>query len=177
MFRHILPIASVFLFCLNQATTVHGEPGAVTLHVQQNVTSDMGKVVKFQRTQHRSLIISLTNTSSALLDVSVKHIVFGRSVLGHDVVVISDGERPLKLGPLASEQFETTVATAVAVETHYDITKKVKVEGSGASIIGHGVQVLQGGKVIAEAYEPLSLKEDWGKAKPLTPTTPAAPAK
>ncbi len=157
------------------AGPAHAGPSAATLRVEQDVTGE-GKVVKFQRSQKRALKISVTNTSNAPLDLVVKHKIFGRSVVEHAVVIVAQGEQPLKVAPLATEQIETPQGAAVAVDKHYDTATKKMVDGSGATIMGHGVQLLQGGVVITESYDPASLKDEWDKATALTPAAPGAAA-
>jgi hypothetical protein len=58
------------------------------------------------------------------------------------------------------------------------VKKKAKIPASGSTIVGNGVQVLQGDKVVAESYDPPSLKEDWAKVARTLPAvkTPAKPA-
>jgi len=175
MFPRLIFPAFLLVAAFNLTSPLRAEPSAATLHVEQDITGEP-KVVKFQRTQKRALIISVTNTSNAPLDVVVKHIIFGRDVLKREVVVVAQGDHPLKIAPLATEKFETVSGSAVAVETHFDISTKKMIQGSGATIVGQGVQVLQGGTVITESYEPPSMKEEWGKAAPLTAGAAATPA-
>ena len=49
---------------------------------------------------------------------------------------------------------------------------KVKIMGTGNKVTGYGVQVFLGDKLVAESYEPASLKEASSKAPPV-----AAPPK
>ena len=175
MFSRSISVALLIVAVFNFAGPAHAEPSPATLQVEQDITSE-GKVVKYQRTQKRALIISVTNTSNAPLDLVVKHKIFGRAVVGHDVVVISQGDHPMKVAPLATERFETVSGTAVALDTHFDATTKKMIPGSGATIVGHGVQVLQGGAILTESYEPPSLKQEWDKAAPFTPGAPGAAA-
>ena len=62
------------------------------------------------------------------------------------------------------------------MEGHFDAKAKGKIDPSGAILLGEGEQVLQGDKIVAEEYNPPSMKEQWGKAAPATPGA-AAPAK
>ena len=79
--------------------------------------------------------------------------------------------------PHSTEKVETAQTKVTAAEAHYDAKTKKKTEASGATIVGAGVQVMQGSTLVAEWYDPASLKEQWGKtisltapgAKPATP--------
>ena len=44
------------------------------------------------RTHSRTLNVFLTNNSSELLDLKVKHIVFGRDMIKHDLITAGEGE-------------------------------------------------------------------------------------
>lgn len=152
-----------FAVLLLISTISHGETVPVALRVEQNVRSELGKVVPFTRTQHRGLNVFVSNNSPEVRNLNVKYVIFGRDAVHHDIITISGGESPVTVKPAASEKVAITVATATEVRAHYDIKTKKKVESSGASIVGHGVQLLDAGKVIAETFDPPSLKQFWGK--------------
>jgi len=152
---------------------------AVALRVEANVKSEMGKSSNIGRTQHRGLTIYLSNNSPELLNLKVKYVIFGRSAVHHDVITVGQGENPVQIKAMSNEKVDITPVTSTATETHYDVKAKKKVDATGASIIGQGVQVWLGDKVVAEYYEPLSLKEEFAKISPVTKPSaaPAAPAK
>jgi hypothetical protein len=163
--------------------TVQAETTAVSIRVEQSNVSDMGpkdpKAAKdrFTKTHSRTLVVFVTNNSGDPLDLKVKHIVFGRDMIHHDYMTAGQGEKAVTVKPHTTERVETAEAKTVAVETHFDAKSKKKVDGSGATIIGGGVQVLQGEKLVAEWYDPESLKEKWGKTIEIKPSATPAPKK
>jgi hypothetical protein len=147
---------------------LRAEPSAVSIRVEQDVRSEMGKVVPYTRAQSRGLVVYVSNNSHDTLDLKVKYIFFGRDAVDHKVVTLGQGEVPVTVKPSATEKADVPKVSTTAVEAHFDAKAKKKVDASGASLLGEGVQVLQGDKVVAEDYNPLSLKEEWGKAAPAT---------
>ena len=154
------------------------EPAAILLRVEQANKSDMNAKDRISRTHSRKLHIFVTNNSSNLLDLKVKFEVFGRSMLTHEIVKINEGEMPLQVKPHSAAYADSIEAKSTSSEQHWDAKAKKMIEPSGATIIGAGVQVLQGAQVLTEWYDPESLKEKWGKAQPLVAAKPGtAPAK
>jgi hypothetical protein len=167
-------------FALPLASVVHAENSAISIRVEQDAKSDMGKVVPFTRSQHRGLTVYVSNNGHDTVDLKVKHVFFGRDMVDHKVVMLGQGENPVTVKPSATEKVEIASVSTTAVEGHFDAKAKKKVESSGANLLGEGVQVLQGDKVVAESYDPPSMKDEWGKAAPATAAAaakPAAPAK
>jgi len=137
----------------------HDEKVAVDLRVeQQNVMPG----VRFgthgaSHVYHRGLNIHLFNHSPDVVNLKIKYVIFGREMVHHDVITIGDGEIPVMIKPGTGEDVKVAPVSATEVPAH------LKAKGSGASIIGHGVQVLNDGKIVAEAYEPPSMKASFGK--------------
>ena len=150
---------------------LRAEPSAVSIRVEQANKSDMDGKDRHSRDHIRTLNIFVDNNSVEQLELKVKHIVFGRDMLHHDYMTVGEGEKLITVKPHGSEKVETPPAKSNSTDQHYDAKTKKKVEASGATIIGAGVQVMQGDKLVAEWYDPLSLKEHWGKT--IKPSTPA----
>lgn len=106
---------------------------------------------------HRGLNIHVFNHSHEVVNLKVRYVIFGREMVHHDVVTISEGEIPVMIKPITGEDVKVAPVSAT------EIPARAKAKASGASIIGHGVQVLNGGKIVAETYEPPSMKESFGK--------------
>ena len=136
----------------------------VSLRVEQLNKTDNEKDKK---TAKRSLKIHLSNSSAEPLELKVKYALFGRSAATGDIQSVDAGDRPCPVKARASEIVETTEATAVFVEAKNDRGKRKP--ASGMRFIGYGVQVFIGDKMVAEAYDPLSLKESWNKVATSTP--------
>jgi len=153
--------------------SVRAETSAVSIRVEQANKSDMDGKSRTVREHTRTLNIFITNNSGDQLDLKVKHIIFARDLLHHDYVTAGEGEKAIVVKPHTSEKVETPAATTTSTDQHFDPKTKKRVDASGATIIGAGVQVMQGTKLVAEWYDPISLKESWGKT--IKPT--ATPAK
>lgn len=152
-------------------------PSAVSIRVEQANKSDMDGKDRTKRDHERTLNIFVTNNSGEELNLKVKHIIFGRDLVHHDYMTAGEGEKDVTVKPHSMEKVETPAAKTTSVDRHFDAKTKKPVEASGASIVGAGVQVMQGDKLVAEWYDPLSLKASWGKTiKAVTKGTPA-PAK
>jgi hypothetical protein len=150
---------------------LRAEPSAVSIRVEQANKSDMDGKDRFSRDHIRTLRIFVTNNSAEQLELKVKHIVFGRDMIHHDYMTVGEGEKAVTVKAHGSEQVETPEAKSNSTEQHYDTKAKKKIDASGATIIGAGVQVMQGDKLVAEWYDPMSLKEQWGKT--IKPSSPA----
>jgi hypothetical protein len=171
-------IAALCAFALDFSTagTAQAEPSAISIRVEQSNRSTSDPKDHFIRTHIRSLNIFVTNNSSAPAQLKVKHIIFGREMIHHDFVTIAEGEAPLTVKPHTTEKIETPEAKVVSTDAHFDAKAKKAVAGAGATIIGSGVQVMQDKAVVAEFYDPASIKERWGKTI-VFKAPAAAPAK
>jgi hypothetical protein len=131
----------------------------------------------YTRTQHRGLTVYVSNNSTEPTTLKIKHVIFGRGIKDHEIVSVSQGEHPVTVKPSDTEKVEIAAATVTAIEAHFDVKTKKQVDASGATFVGHGVQILKGDQVVAEVFDPPSLKEEWGKASPLAGAKVAAPGK
>ena len=174
MLPRLLPRALPILVSFAFLAHLPAAPTAVSIRVEQdNAGTETSKTDKFTKTYRHALVIYVSNTSSVPLDLKVKHIIFGRDTVSHEIVAIDQSEDPLSVKSLATEKIETKSGVSTAVQAHYDIRTKAKIAASGATIIGYGVQVMQGDTLAGESYEPASLKDQWAKTASLTPATAA----
>ena len=146
------------------STLVHAEPSAVRIRVEQANKTD---TEKFKKTQKRSLKIQVSNSGKEALELTVKYVFFGRDLSSKDIVGIDKGDLPASVGPGLTVAVETPTVTASGIEAHSEKAKKI--EASGQKMMGHGVQVFQGETLVAENYEPLSMKEEFGKVTIVKP--------
>lgn len=152
--------------------SLRAEPSAVSVRVEQANKSDMGGKDPHTRKHTRTLNVFVSNNSSEQLELKVKHVIFGRDMIHHDLITAGEGEKMVTVKAHGSEQVETPAAISTSVEKHYDAKAKKKIDPSGATIVGAGVQVMQGTTLVAEWYDPMSLKESWGKTIKLSPPAP-----
>jgi hypothetical protein len=161
-----------FLLCLTVTVlsipaVAVAEPSPVHVRTEQSNKLEVEK--KYTRNAGRSLKIFVSNGAKDSVDLKVKYFVFGRDVASHDFVTIDQGEKPIQVKGFATEMIETPTAKATAIDAHADKAKRI--EAAGIKFVGHAVQVFQADKIVAEFYEPTTVKEQIGKAGP--PPTPA----
>lgn len=184
MLRSLLPTLLVATsFAFNH--TLFAGPSAITMRVEEAIKSEMGKATRGTRVQHRAFNVYLTNNSNNDMQVTVRRAIFGRDTLTRKVVTVVQTDYAATVKSGATEKVEIPTATATSIDAHFDTKTKKLVPASGATIVGYGVQVLAGSELLDESYDPPSMKEEWGKAPPLTApgaakpaaTKPAAPTK
>lgn len=145
-------------------STATAQVSTVRLRVEQVSKNDK---TSYKTVQSRSLVVYLTNSAQLPADAVVKWAVFGRDIKTKDVVTIEQGEMKSSMKASGAEKLQTPVVQASSEEAR--VGSKGKNEAAGNKIIGHGVQVWQGDKIVAELYEPLSIKESFGKAPAAVP--------
>ncbi len=155
----LLFVAAASLF-----STAHAQVSPIRLRVEQ---SNKNTTKSYKTVQARTLTIYLTNSSQQAADVVVKWAVLGRDIKSKDFVTIEQGEMKSSLGPSGTDKRDTPEVNASSEEAR--VGSKGKSEDIGNKIVGHGVQVWQGDKLVAETYEPASIKEHFGKAPPARP--------
>lgn len=158
----LLPLFAILLL----APRLHAQMSPVTIRVDQ-VTSSETDRKKFEKTQKRSLRIYVTNGSAQdMSGLKVKYYYFGKEMKDHDSMILEQGEKGADVKSHKTETVETPAVTATSTEEHFTggggngkgrSTGK-KVEASGKKITGHGVQVIDNGKVIAEMFTEPGLK-------------------
>jgi hypothetical protein len=169
--------------------TLAAAPSPISIRVEQVNKSDNAKHGK---TQSRMLKVNITNGSADdKSGLVVKYWVFAKEVKDRDLVVLGKGELPAQVKSHGTEIVETPTFTAKSTEDHYEMKKPEKgrsgqknnkgpqlgkkIEGGGEKMAGYAVKVFDGGTLVAEAYEPLGMKEQMGDAQ--EKAAPAAPKK
>ncbi|HEY3898048.1 MAG TPA: hypothetical protein VGM54_05505 [Chthoniobacter sp.] len=174
--NRFLPIVAILLgFTFS---TLCADESGILLRVEQHNTSDMNAKDRFSRTQKHALMVYLTNSLPNPADLKVKYTYFGRDLSSHDVVVINSGEQQVAVKPHGEASVDLGSATSTSTDEHYQAGGKgkaaTKIPAAGAKFVGYAVQVYAGSTLAAETYEPLSMKEEVGKAQPEKAGTPAA---
>lgn len=123
-----------------------------------------------------ALLIALQNTTrNSYPKLTVRYFLFAHDVRTQKVSLAKKGERTVSLGSVQREE----ITTEAVKLTHTDPSSGGRrgrggrtrtVQASGQRFEGYGVQVLQDGAVLAEVFNPASLKQQAGAAA-------AAPAK
>ncbi len=167
--KTIIFLASLILLVI----PAQAQLSAVRLDVRQNSKTDSSGKTNDTKKQSRSLTISLQNTSKEQMDgLVVKYWFFGRNMKTKDTQLLKKGERKSSLAPGAKDEVESEDVTSTYTEKHVEVsaakggkggTNRMptakKVEASGEKLAGYAVQVVQGGKVVAEYYSEPSLKD------------------
>ena len=163
-----LAIASIALL-----SPARAEISPFRVRVEQVAKSESEKTTK---TQKRSLKIFVSNASKEPAELTAKYYFFGCDAKGKDVVKLDEGAKPVSSKPLGTEMVESGIVTAVFEEERADGYTKgkpgKKVEATGTKILGYAVQVFQGEKMVAESYDPPSMKEQISKASPAAKAEP-----
>jgi hypothetical protein len=180
------PVAPIFFatfaaLCLS-SPGIRAQTPAISLRVEQSNKSEINKSDRYEHTETHSLKAELTNTSSAPAALNVKYYFFGRDVKGHEVVSINQGETKAEAKPTSITTVDIPSATSSYTDEHFNLGAKgkpgKKVDASGARFIGYGVQVFDGEKLVAQSFDPASLKDEVGKAgEAKQPPGPAGAAK
>lgn len=146
--------------------------------IQKSETSGKSKEIK---TQKRSLDISLQNLSRVdKEELVVKYWFFSKNVKSGDVRVLVTGERKTSVAAGKKEIVNSEQGNSTFTEDHFESSGKgggkgggKKVEGSGEKIVGYGVRLMDGEKVLQEVFNPTGMKD---KLNTLPPAA-AEPAK
>jgi hypothetical protein len=143
----------------------------VRLDVLQKQKTDSKGKSNESKTQIRSLDISLQNISRQPYDkLVVKYWFFTRDVNNKgEPSVFKQGERTASLAPGKKEVIASEEVQSSFTEDHVESGgkgkggkgggKAKKVEGKGDKIVGYGVRVFDGDKVLTEFFSPQGLKE------------------
>jgi len=149
------------------STAAPPAPSAIEARVEQVSKMTVPKGAA-SRTQTRFLKVFLSNASHDEVSLKIKYAFFGHGVKDHDDFVVTEGEKDATVKPAGITEEDTPSATATE-------TRAIKkTPASGTVIVGYGVQVFLGDKMVAESYEPSSLKSQMGKAPPAPKGPPAA---
>lgn len=129
-----------------------------------------------EHNQKKQLAISVSTVArEALPGLTVKWFVFGRDAATDRVSVLRSGQSKLNLTALGSQVVKSDEIKADYTPEHSVVSRirgrgtgsrsagrvsVKKVAGEGDKFIGYGVQVLQGSRVVAETFDPSSMKEN-----------------
>ena len=165
---HSLVIAAL----LTIPVFARAEVSPISIRVEQTTGVDRSK---FTKTQEKALKIFVTNGSAAdINNLSVKYYFFGHNVKDHEAEILDKGERTASVKAHMTATVETPPAKATATEAHVvagrggvkSSNKKgsgfnngKKVAASGEKLTGYGVQVFEGGKLVADYFSEPSLRE------------------
>ena len=142
--------------------------------IQKSETSGKSKEIK---TQKRSLDVTLQNLSRVdKEDLVVKYWFFSKNVKSGDVKVLVAGERKTSVAAGKKEIVNSEQGNSTFTEDHFESSGKgggKKIEGSGEKIVGYGVRLMDGEKVLQEVFNPTGMKD---KLNTLPPAA-AEPAK
>ena len=112
-------------------------------------------------TENRQLEITVGNTTgNALQNLRVIYFLFAKDVKEKEVVLAKRGESTVSVRPLGKQ----TITTDEVVMTMHPAFSKgtggkiTPMPASGFKFAGYGVQVLSGGTVLAEVFDPRDLK-------------------
>jgi hypothetical protein len=150
----VLGLTAAFLLA-----TSHAEVSPVRVRVELTSKNDN---TGYKSVQSRALNIIVSNSSPEPLELKVKFAIFGRDIKTQEIVTLEQGEIPLTLKARGTEKVQSPAAHAVAEEER--IGSKGKSEAFGYRIIGQAVQISKADVVVAETFEPASLKDAFGKA-------------
>jgi hypothetical protein len=153
------------------------EVSPFSVRVEQVTSTDADR---FKKTQEKRLKIFVSNNSSANANLTLKYYFFGHGAKDREIDVLEKGQMAGSVKAQATEIVETPPAKATLNEEHYE-TKKgggggnrsrgggmklgKKVEASGKTLTGYGVQILNGRIVVAEYFSEPSLKAEVGGAR------------
>ncbi|RYD81930.1 MAG: hypothetical protein EOP84_10235 [Verrucomicrobiaceae bacterium] len=169
MFLRFLP--AVFAFLLPVLTPLaSAQVSPVSMRVEQVNSSDRDKHTTVQK---RSLKVHLSNSSGQdQTGLRVKYYYFTKDVKDKDVIVKESGEKSADVKARATEIAETPVVKSSFTDDHFEgggrnnnkggrnnnFKAGKKVAASGDKIVGYGVQLYSGDKMIAEQFSGPSLK-------------------
>lgn len=160
-----LPSLSLVIVCLAAALCV-----ALPVHAQISPVAIEIEVVKkpFKPphpgdnatvTDDRHLVITIKNitTGHTLPDLTVKYWLAIRDITTKEITLgVADST------PLSITAFGQQVVTTVDVESKYQTAHRDGLKAipeAGTKFYGYGIQVLQGGKVVKDVYEPTEIKD------------------
>ena len=165
------------MFCFATALLLavgHAEVSPIRVRVEVTSKTDADRQKdKDTTTYTRILNVIVDNAGAEPAELKVKYAVFGRDIASKDIVTLGQGEVPVSVKARGTEKVQTPKADAVLDEPKPARGQK-KADPTGSKIVGHGVQVLKGDTVVAEVFEPASIKASFGTAAAAKPAAAAA---
>ncbi|MEO7317810.1 MAG: hypothetical protein ABIZ56_02350 [Chthoniobacteraceae bacterium] len=128
-----------------------------------------------QHDQTKELEITVSSVSKTPPSgLRLKWFIYGRDLKSNSVSVLRSGEAKVALGGNGSQVISSAKVETKSTPEHSVVSRGrgrgnrgtgggsrvsvKKVEATGDKYIGYGVQVLDGGKVVAEAFDPAGVK-------------------
>lgn len=155
-------------FLLAATISVGAEISPIRMAVEQISKTESKDKTGHDKTQTRSLKITLNNNSNESFDgLTVKYWFFGHGMTERANKVLSEGERKSSLTPRGKDMVESETLSKHYVEAHAAPAKggkggkggaPTKVPASGEKIVGYAARVMKDGKVLAEYYSELGYK-------------------
>ena len=186
IFTPLAAVASLAFFGGSALASFHDSPVRLDVRVASGDSHDRirGSTAS-EHNQKKQLEIAVSSVSRpAPAGLSVKWYFFGRDEKSDRVSVLRSGETKLDLAAGAQTVKSDELKNDYTPE-HSVVSRGrggnggggrsggrasvKKVAGEGDRLIGYGVQVLQAGKVVAESFDPPSLKQD---VSPIQATNP-----
>lgn len=154
-------------------------PVAINITLKSKAKHKATSNTSEEHTDEKSLEVTLQNTSSKPYgDVTVKYFLFAADLKSKAISVMGAGEKKAELAPTRSVTVETEPASATYTPEHrkgYG-RRSTAVPASGQKYKGYGVQVFQGDTLLAEVFNPPTMKQHAGTA-PAAPATAKPPPK
>jgi hypothetical protein len=148
--------------------SLQAQVSPVSMRVEQVNATDPEK---HTTTQRRSLKVHLSNSSGQdFTGLRVKYYYFTKDVKDRDVVMKETGEKTADVPARKTEIVETPVIKATFTDAHSsggggnkgnnrnDRNQSKRVPASGEKVVGYGVQLYQGDKMLTEYFSQPSLK-------------------
>lgn len=171
-----LPLPFLLLSaCFAFSPIVHAQRSTISVRIEQESKQESPPKDYHTKTQKRTLKIFLSNSSKEETNVKIKYTYFGHAIASHDVVPIDQGEKDATLKPLETQEVDAPTSSQTYTDEHYEGMgkgPKKKVEATGNKLTGYGVQVLVDDKVVAESYDPPTMKDLMDKAPAAPGATP-----
>jgi len=120
-------------------------------------------------TQKKTLAIVATGAAKNPETRKGKWMVFGRNLTNENVVLIDSGEFKIDLSDHGVQRFESKEVSTESAREHATAARKganaqrgkiKKVGATGTKYIGYGVQIRDGANIVAEVFDPPSLKQN-----------------
>lgn len=155
------------LAAVSCSTSVFAGLSPVNIRVEQQSQSDNEPDKKSAK---RKLKITLSSSVQEELILKVKWALLGRDVSTKEVTVVEEGEMLSTIKPRGTDVQESRFSKPlVYTEAKVEPKTNKRTAASGSKFVGYGVQVFRGEVKVAEAFDPMGLKEVWGKAPAATP--------
>lgn len=163
------------LSAVSVQASFHDSPVRLEVKVNGDDSHDRIKgSTAVQHDQSKELEITVSSVSKTPPSgLRLKWFMYGRELKSNSVSVLRSGEAKVALGVNGSQVISSAKVETKSTPEHSVVSRGrgrggsgrssgrvsvKKVEASGDKYIGYGVQVLDGGKVVAEAFDPAGVK-------------------